>query len=40
MPPVKLQLPDGELRRGRLAQPTFEALCVMVQSSNLRGAVL
>lgn len=40
MPPVKLQLPDGELRRGRLAQPTFEALCVMAQGSNLRGAVL
>lgn len=40
MPPVKLQLPGGELRRARLAQPTFEALCAMAQGSNLSGALL
>ncbi len=40
MPPVKLQLPGGELRRARLAEPTFEALCVMARGSNLRGALL
>jgi hypothetical protein len=38
MTPVKLQLPGGELRRARLAEPTYDALLVAAQGSRLPAA--